>query len=447
MTQDPARIAAAVVVAAAYALLCLAIAWRRLRGRRLAASGGPQGLLIAFASQTGFGEELARAAGAALAANGAAVQVAELGAIKAEELARWPRILFVVATTGDGDAPDPAARFVRTVMSQSPDLSDVSVGVLALGDRSYARFCAFGRRLDDWLTACGAQPLFPRIEVDAGDPDALAAWRKQVAVLQPGAAVADLQAAPGTAWTLAARTLLNPDGAGDPVFRIVLEPPADAAAAWIAGDVAELEAVLGGTAVRREYSIATLPQDGRIELLVRVRRREDGQPGLMSGWLTQTAAIGASVLVRLRSNRSFHPPEGAPPMVLIGAGTGLAGLRPHLRARRAAGLGDAWLIFGERTRAGDFLLADEVLGWRTDGVLSRLDLAFSRDAGDRRYVQDVLRAEADALRERIARGAVIYVCGSHHPMGAAVHATLAELLGDEALEDLLEAGRYRRDTY
>lgn len=447
MTHDPVRIAAAVVVAAAYVLFCLTIAWRRLRRRRLSGEGGPQGLLIAFASQTGFGEELARAAGTALAASGAQVQVAELGAVTAEDLRRWPKILFVAATTGDGDAPDPAARFVRTVMSQRPDLTETSVGVLALGDRSYAQYCAFGRRLDAWLSDCGAQPLFPRIEVDAGDPEALATWREAVAALQPGAVLADLQAAPAAPWTLAARTLLNPDGAGDPVFRLVLEPPAGAAPVWTAGDVVELEATLAGTTVRREYSIATLPQDGRIELLVRVRLREDGAPGLMSGWLSETARIGAQVRVRLRSNRSFHPPAGAPPMVLIGAGTGLAGLRPHLRARRAAGARDAWLIFGERTRGGDFLLADEVLGWRTDGVLSRLDLAFSRDAGDGRYVQDVLRAEAGLLRERVADGAVIYVCGSHEPMGTAVHAALGELLGEAMLEELVETGRYRRDTY
>ena len=445
MTQDPVRIAAAVVIAAAYALLCLGIAWRRLRRRRLE-DGGPQGLLIAFASQTGFAEELARAAGTALATAGAPVQVADLGLLKAEDLQRWPRVLFVAATTGEGDAPDPAARFVRTVMAQKLDLSEISVGVLALGDRSYAQFCAFGRRLEAWLTACGAQALFPRIEVDAGDPEALAAWRTQVAALRPGAVVADLQA-PAVPWILAARTLLNPDGAGDPVYRVVLEPPADAEPVWTAGDVAELEATLGGAVVRREYSIATLPQDGRIELLVRVRRRDDGSPGLMSGWLAGAAPLGAAVGVRLRANNSFHPPAGAPPMLLIGAGTGLAGLRPHLRARRAAGSRDAWLIFGERTRAGDFLLADEVLGWRTDGVLARLDLAFSRDAGDGRYVQDVLRGEPDALRRHVARGGVIYVCGSRNPMGAAVHATLAELLGEDALEALLEAGRYRRDTY
>jgi sulfite reductase (NADPH) flavoprotein alpha-component len=332
-------------------------------------------------------------------------------------------------------------------MSQSLHLAETSVGVLALGDRSYAQYCAFGRRLDEWLSACGAQALFPRIEVDAGDPQALTAWRNEVAALQPGSVLADLQTAAALPWTLAARTLLNPDGAGDPVFRIVLEPPAEAAPSWTAGDVVEVEARLSGALVRREYSIATLPQDGRIELLVRLRRRADGGVGLMSGWLGKGAPIGAAVALRLRSNRSFRPPAGAPPMVLIGAGTGLAGLRPHLRARRAAGVGDAWLIFGERTRSGDFLLGDEVLGWRTDGALSRLDLAFSRDPGDGRYVQDVLRAEAEALRAHLARGAVIYVCGRHQPMGAAVHATLRELLGEATLEELLEAGRYRRDTY
>ena len=150
--------------------------------------------------------------------------------------------------------------------------------------------------------------------------------------------------------------------------------------------------------------------------------------------------------MRLRTNRSFHGPEDETPMILIGNGTGIAGLRAHLKARSPAG-GGAWLLFGERTRAHDAFFDAELQAWLESGVLRRLDRAFSRDAGDGRYVQNLVAGAADELRDWIGRGAAIHVCGSLEGMAAGVHAALETALGAEALLDLLETGRYRRDVY
>ena len=174
-------------------------------------------------------------------------------------------------------------------------------------------------------------------------------------------------------------------------------------------------------------------------------RHPDGAPGLASGWLTQDLALGGEIGMRLRTNRSFHGPADETPMILIGNGTGIAGLRAHLKARTAAS--GAWLLFGERTQAHDAFFDAELQAWRASGVLRRLDRCFSRDPGDGRYVQDLVASAADDLRDWVARGAAIYVCGSLEGMSQGVHAALENALGADVVLTMLEDGRYRRDVY
>ncbi len=134
-------------------------------------------------------------------------------------------------------------------------------------------------------------------------------------------------------------------------------------------------------------------------------------------------------------------------LILIGNGTGLAGLRSLLKARIAEGQQRNWLLFGERNQAHDFYCREELQGWLASGDLARLDLAFSRDQQAKIYVQDRLREAADELHHWLAEGAAIYICGSLQGMAAGVDQTLVELLGAEAVEQLIEQGRYRRDVY
>ena len=93
-----------------------------------------------------------------------------------------------------------------------------------------------------------------------------------------------------------------------------------------------------------------------MELLVRKAVKDDGSLGLGSGWLTRDCALGGVVKLRLRPNPNFHPPALTAPQILIGAGTGIAGLRAHLLHRQQKKLGDAWLLFGERSPRGGSVL-------------------------------------------------------------------------------------------
>src|SRR5262249_49076340 len=144
----------------------------------------------------------------------------------------------------------------------------------------------------------------------------------------------------------------------------------------------------------REYSIASIASDGVLELIVRQERHADGNLGLGSGWLTEYLPLEGSVSARLRRNSGFHLPAASAPLVMIGNGTGLAGLRSLLKARIAGGEQRNWLLFGERNRAHDLLCSEELQGWVESGDLQRLDLAFSRDQAEKIYVQDVLLQQA-----------------------------------------------------
>lgn len=416
-----------------------------------------QPLLLAFASQTGGARELAWQTAGTLRAAGIPVEVQALARIGAEQLRHARQALFVVSTFGEGEPPDEARSFVRRVMRHGAPLSELRYGVLALGDRRYKTFCAFGHALDRWLHGQGARSYFSPIEVDNSDPKALIRWLGELgSTVSAGAALGAWQPEARQEWHLAHRSLLNPGSEGGPTFHIELTVARpESLPVWKAGDIAEIHIASPQSARGdepqiasiREFSIASLPEDGELHLLVRQVRKDDGALGLGSGLLTVSTKPGDPVSVRIRSNPGFHAPEDDRPMVLMGNGTGIAGLRSHIKARVLAGRARNWLIFGERSRAHDFYYSDEISAWQAGHWLQRVDLAFSRDQAERVYIQHTLRAQAGTLQGWIADGAALYVCGSAEGMAQGVHATLIELLGEAQLERLTEEGRYRRDVY
>ena len=493
------------LVLLAFTALCLAT-WARARAAARSARGQTSAdretVLMAWASQTGFAQQLAEHTASALRDAGVAVRTLPLHRVDAEALRTHRRALFIASTTGEGDPPDHALGFTRHMLSQAMPLDGLEYAVLALGDRAYDHFCGFGRRLEQWLHHNGAQPLFDRIDVDAGDAGALRHWQHRLGQISRNVTLADWSAPAYRPWRLQARRLLNPGSVGGAAFHVELVPVDARDLHWQAGDIAEIgprhapavvagwlaDAGLDGTAIvqsggdslelapllqrsqlpdasetrgmtpqvlaerlrplpHREYSIASLPADGSLHLLVRQMRHPDGRLGSGSGWLTEHAATGTVIDLRIRCNPSFHAPVDDRPLILIGNGTGLAGLRALIKARVAAGHPCNWLLFGERQRAHDFHHGDEIDAWHRDGGLQRVDLAFSRDGAQRTYVQDLLRAQLPRLREWIDDGAAVYVCGSLEGMAPAVDAVLREAVGLDALETMAADGRYCRDVY
>lgn len=403
---------------------------------------------VFHASQTGFAFELAEQTVQMLTRAGHTARLNALDAFDPETVAD-ARCLFVVSTTGEGDPPDPALAFVSRVMRHRASLQGVEYGLLALGDRSYAHYCAFGHDLDKWLSDSGALPIFDLIEVDNAAPSTLHAWQAQVAALTGAKDNSAFERVPFTDFRLTSRALLNPGSAGGAVFALALKSEG-AQAQWRAGDIAEVQTYRqdGEPGPHREYSIASVAEEGQLSLLVRLMHDANGRPGLGSGWLCQFSQPGDTLSLRIRSNPNFHTPAGDVPLILIGNGTGIAGLRAHLKARIDAGHTRHWLLFGERNAAHDRFYEADITHWHAAEKITHLDRIFSRDADSpHRYVQEALAEHADRLQRWIDAGAVIMVCGSQAGMAPGVDAVLRDALGDDRVDQLLAEGRYRRDVY
>ena len=459
-------------------------------------------LRVVYASQTGFAEQLARQTAQSLQLAGLPTRMIGIGDLALDDLRQAGRVLFVVSTTGDGEPPDMAQMFSRKLMQQPASLAGLHYGLLALGDSDYEDFCGFGRQLQRWLQASGAQALFDPVEVDSEDDASLRHWQHHLAMLGGAPDLPDWQAPKYQRWQLVERRLLNPGSVGEPCFHLAMKP-LEGRADWQAGDLAEIgpchaaEAVAAWLAARgldgrvvvpfghrerlplatllarcrlpepgevdgldeegvaailqqlphRAYSIASLPRDGTLQLVVRRMRARGGYPGLGSGWLTEHAPIGAEIALRVRNNVNFHAPRDARPLVLIGNGTGLAALRALLKQRIAVGRTRNWLLFGERHRAHDFLHREDIERWIGEGAIERADFAWSRDQGERIHVQQRLREAGDELRRWVDEGAAIYVCGSLDGLAPGVDAALCDVLGAGQVAQLREQGRYRRDVY
>ncbi|WP_421682443.1 sulfite reductase flavoprotein subunit alpha [Stutzerimonas urumqiensis] len=487
---------AAATVTLAYLAGCARL-WHRHRRARPGLQPGAA-VLVAYASQGGHARLLAERTAEQLQQAGLGTAMRPLAELRPEQLA-GRRALFIVATYGDGEAPDNGSRFERLIDTIEHSLDEFEYAVLALGDRGYRNFCGFGERLGRRLHALGGRPLFDRIDVDRLDDGALRHWQQQLGILTGHHAFSDWEAPRYDTWTLVSRQRLNPGSTGGPVYLLKLVAPR-ANATWRAGDAAEIgprhrpdelastlaqwgfdptqplqdgqplvdvladrqlpddpSSVFGLNAeqlasrlprlAHREYSIACTPAQGALELIVRLMQTPDGRPGIGSGWLCEGATLGSPIDLRIRSNPAFHGPSPQTPLILIGSGTGLAGLLAHLHAREPHPGTRNWLLFGERNEAHDRLLGEQLDTWQAKGHLERLDLAFSRDQPQRRYVQHALAEQADALRAWLDDGAAIYVCGGLEGMGRAVHRTLLDVLGESRVGTLIEHGRYCRDLY
>jgi sulfite reductase (NADPH) flavoprotein alpha-component len=181
--------------------------------------------------------------------------------------------------------------------------------------------------------------------------------------------------------------------------------------------------------------------------------------GLASSFLADRIQPGDELKVYVQKAHGFALPENPEtPIIMVGPGTGIAPFRAFLHDRKATKApGKNWLFFGHQRSASDFFYADELNGMKTEGFLTRLSLAWSRDAGEKFYVQDRMREVGRDVWTWLAEGAHVYVCGDAKRMAKDVERALVDIAAqhgarstDEAVmfvSELKKKGRFQLDVY
>ncbi|RVU02251.1 nitric oxide synthase [Novosphingobium umbonatum] len=418
----------------------LALTYACMRDRQ-GQMGDDADTLVLHASQTGQATDLAEKLHRTIVARGEKCALLPADEATPERLTKAKRLFFIVSTTGDGLAPDNGHGFDRYIGDDRPRLEGKQIAILALGDRRYSQYCAFGQRIAQWAEIGGATFLFPLVEVDDLSANDLQQWQSRLAQL--GYDLAEQGAADETLhWRVLERCqVVGPAMKGasgsDGLFRLQLAAEDGASPPWEIGDLFELHTPDGH---RRDYSIASLPPERLITLYIR-KVVQEGQVGIGSGLLTGTQVGSGRITGRIRPHRTYRTPTGRGPLLAIGAGSGWAGLRPHVLHALQEGQ-PCRVLFGERASQSETPLFEELRALPLTG----LDVALSATQGGGPYVQDRIAAQADTIRQFLGENGRVVLCG-RLAMGEACLAALADVMGKAWVEQTMLLGRLRRDLY
>ncbi|KOS71771.1 sulfite reductase [NADPH] flavoprotein alpha-component [Lysinibacillus contaminans] len=214
----------------------------------------------------------------------------------------------------------------------------------------------------------------------------------------------------------------------------------------------------------RLYSIASSQKANSDEVhltIGKVSYETNGRvrQGVCSGNIAERIQVGDTLSIYVHPNQNFRLPEQEDtPIIMIGAGTGIAPYRAFLEEREELGINSkSWLFFGDQHFMTDYLYQTDCQRWLASGTLSQMDVAFSRDTDKKVYVQHKIEEHAAAIYDWLEQGAVIYVCGDEKTMAADVDRTIHRLIeqqgqktAEEAkafVNELKQQKRYQRDVY
>lgn len=408
------------------------------------AHGADTLLLVGSETHTTWG--FAAALHAAMTGAGLRVHAAPMNDIVVEPSVR--RLIVLTATYGDGAAPESARQFL-------PRLDRLAIGsgtafaVLGFGDRQFPHFCGYAHQVHDALAAKGLPALGEPGTVDRQSEPEFRQWCKGLGETL-GVAL-DIRYTPLLPPTTTLELVSRTDYGADPqtLTAVLRFSPRVPAKGWRAllgvtglpsfetGDL--LGVVPPGGASPRYYSLVSSASDGLIEICV---RRQVG--GVCSTYLTGLSQ-GAEIQVFVRPHESFRLAGSTAPVILIGAGTGIGPLIGFIRHNHAGR--PMHLYFGARSAEDGFLYRDELDGLVGDRRLGSLTTAFSR-AATRAYVQDRLLGDAQRLREWVAQGAQVMVCGGRQMADGVAEAWERVLQGSGlSVAQLKSQGRYAEDVY
>lgn len=229
------------------------------------------------------------------------------------------------------------------------------------------------------------------------------------------------------------------------------------------GTAAEFTSILRKIPARL-YSIASSlkANDEEVHLTIgAVRYDAHGRErqGVCSILCAERLQPGDTLPVYIQHNQNFKLPQDPDtPIIMVGPGTGIAPFRSFMQEREEMGAnGNSWLFFGDQHFVTDFLYQTEWQKWLKDGVLTKMDVAFSRDTEEKVYVQHQMKKQSKELFEWLEQGAYVYICGDEKHMAHDVHNTLLSIIQEEGamskekaesyLANLQQQKRYQRDVY
>lgn len=452
--------------------------------------------LIAYASQSGTAALIAKKM-AQLLPQTSRYHVACVSSLSAHQLSEYQQVFLLASTYGDGEPPEQAMSFVSSLQKLEQPLNSVKYAVLALGDRKYPKFCAFGHQLAETLKEKGAQALLPVAEINQGNESSIQLWWQQLTQLL-GWHSSTIEKSWQTQFTLS-NDCINVKSPERPAHHIRLSAIGND---FTPGDLVEVmpevdenslvekinqqgwspktvvnfqqKSILLLDALKqlfwqnelannpqelidklpaltaRTYSIASCQEQESIDLLVRKVIKNDNSVGLCSSYLAQLKEQ-QPVKIAVKSHQKFHPPSVETPIIMIAAGTGIAPFIGFLEQRqRNENKGKSWLIMGERNENIDDYFADKLNAFEQSGCLNKRQHAWSQGdlSLDAKYVGDIISQEQNEIRHWLLDlNAQLYVCGNAATLGTSCDVVLTDILGKEILANLIKNKQIKYDLY
>lgn len=429
---------------------------------------------IIYVTETGNSKFLAGEISKKLKAQGANVKMKSSEQYRLNDFVKEKNLIVVASTHGEGEIPQSGKKFFEHITENELDLKALNYFVVALGDTNYPLFCQSGKDIDERLEKLGAKKLVTRIDLDLDFEDSVADVQNYAISAfsddNSGAAIEPVKKAKSGqnqyVGEIVGSVNLNDIGSNKETYHIEIATddelnyePGDSIGILLDNEQLQVE----GQITPRLYSIASsLNEHGNeVHLTVSLLRYSDKDgktvEGLFSSYLSKLKT-GQEIKFYISRNRQFKLPADDKNIIMVGPGTGIAPFRSFVaeRSYRSAP-GQNWLFFGEQYFQSDFLYQTEWQDHLTSGVLTKMDVAFSRDQKEKIYVQDRIKENAAELYEWFENGAYFYICGDKENMAQDVENALIEVIASqgkktaqqakEYLDKMVEADRYLKDVY
>lgn len=424
---------------------------------------------IIYISETGNAKFLSEGLSKFLKEKGVKVKIKSSQTYRLSDIDKEKNLILISSTHGEGEIPDSGKDLVAHLHTKK-NLDNINFAIIALGDSSYPLFCQSGKDLSKLLKGAQAKELVEPILLDLDFEDHLANINDQMFNIfaNKGSEIAALPKLSSHKTEIIGEVVSNIDlndiGSSKETRHIEIicdedlsYTPGDCVSILFSGDELGVE----GDITPRQYSIASAVSfhGNEVHLTVAVVKYvdENGEEkeGLFSSHLAKLEE-GQKIKFKISPNRNFSlPKDDNANIIMLCAGTGIAPFRSFLSQRSANNVpSKSWLFFGERNFQTDFLYQSELQEFLSDGSLTKIDVAFSRDQEEKIYIQNKIKERATELFSWLENGAYLYLCGDKNNMAKDVENTLLEVIKTNSdkdptqyLQNLINEGRYLKDIY